>query len=116
MKFVWIAEKSEFGKDGLTGTIEIEVPKFKERMKILKDMNISVGDDATVESSKLLDQTEMIIDLVSSKIKKVNLSVKGHKFNSVDDLEYYEFFQGIMSELSQVLMKGISLGNLPSKA
>ncbi len=98
--------------EGVKGSIKIEIPKYAERMNLLKDINLSFIQSGEVKISN--DQIETMIkikDVVQSKVSSVDVEISKKKINSFEDLEYYAEFNVILNELSSIIFNGAKLGN-----
>jgi hypothetical protein len=97
--------------DLFEGSIEISIPKYKERLDLVKRLNVNSKDgEISVEQ---FENISMVRDIVGEFVTKVELVVKesGQQISCLDDLEYYESFNEILGHLSGVLFNGIKLGN-----
>jgi hypothetical protein len=98
-------------KDGFSGFVEINIPKFQERMEIVKSTEFRNG--SKVEDA---DKVMMLVDLAKTKSGKVELKHEsGVELNSIDDLEYYQEGLAIIYEVAGVILNGVPLGNLLKK-
>jgi hypothetical protein len=94
-------------KDGICGSVEIDIPKFSERMAIVKSTEFHNGvkvDDA--------DKVLMLVDLAKQKAGKVELKHEsGVELKSIDDLEFYQEGLAIIYEVAGIILNGVPLGN-----
>jgi len=98
-------------KDGFSGFVEINIPKFQERMESVKSTEFRNG--SKVEDA---DKVMMLVDLAKTKSGKVELRHdSGVELNSIDDLEYYQEGLAIIYEVAGVILNGVPLGNLLKK-
>ena len=93
---------------GFTGTVDVEIPNYKERVGLLQEMNL--GDD--VAGAGLAAGGKMI-ELVEKQVKAVNLKHEvGGVFTSIEDLSYNQEGSAVINELGKAILGGISLGNV----
>jgi hypothetical protein len=97
----------------LTGEIEIGRLTYVEKMKLLKELNISYeGEDRKIIiNADPIDQIITMKNYVDKKVKRVELEYKGKKITNWSELEYYSFFQEIMNEINSMIFEGAELGN-----
>lgn len=97
--------------EGFKGHIKIKVPNYKERMQMVTDMGIKLGNDGAVEGGDMMESASKAWDKLSVHVVSVDLSFGKHKFESLEDLSYTQEGSGVINELTRVLMGGIGLGN-----
>lgn len=104
--------KKDIQLEDIKGVIEIELPKYKDRMAIIKSMNINFGKDGELKfEANQLDIIEKMSDIVNERIKKVSLeTIDGDKIESLGDLEYYSVYSEIINELINIVFNGAKLG------
>jgi hypothetical protein len=93
------------------GVISVEIPRYKERLDLVKKLNITQKDgEVSVEQ---FDNISLVRDIVIDRIRKVELFIKGNgqQIGSMDDLEFFEEFNVILQEISALIFNGIKLGN-----
>lgn len=119
MKHVWKPEPVT-GEDGkvadskLEGTVEVEVPKYIQRLKYLKDANFKINSDGSVGNDvDNLDLTIRAIELAEKHIKKVDLTVveTGEKIKSVEEMQYSPYCEQPLTEIGFLVINGPQLGN-----
>lgn len=111
--------KKEIKLEEIEGSIEIEIYKYKERLKLVKEMNITLDGNSEVKfASGQIDTLEKMNDLAVSRIKKVDLIIveSGKKIESIDELEYYSVCQLIMNEVIDIVFNGAALGKPKGRA
>lgn len=94
------------------GSVVLKVPSYKERIKLAQEMgvaNMKVSGEA-MDLGTSLELAGKLIDKMDDFIVSVDLKVGKQKFTSLEDLQYYSESQALVSELSGVVMKGITLG------
>jgi len=99
-----------------TGTMKIKIPKYKERMKLLRDLNVGFDKDGEVETSKGtqgVDSAIRMIELAEEHLVSLDLTHKPTKesIKSLDDLEYCEEGTIIINQIGQAVLTGAKLGN-----
>lgn len=94
--------------EGWSGTIKLKVPNYKERLAIVKEMNL--GSIAEANVSEQLDLTEKLLDRVQLHVEAVDLKFGKQAFTSFEDLQYCKEGSDLINEVGSVLMQGISLG------
>ena len=94
--------------EGWSGTIKIKVPNYKERLSIVKELNLGAIADAS--ASEQIDLTEKLLDKVMLHVESVDLKFGKQSFSSFEDLQYCKEGSDLINEVGSVLMTGISLG------
>lgn len=92
---------------GFSGTLKIKIPTYKERLKMAKTLSLDKLQDKDAAQLDILDG---LIDAVKSHIATIDLKFAGEVFKTVDDLDYFKEGTDLLTEISQVLINGISLG------
>ena len=95
------------------GHVLLSIPKYKARIKAIKDLNLQVKENGEVETStSQFDSVEKIIDLVEKHVLAVDLKVKesGEELKEVDDLGYSQEGSELINEIGNMLLGGIKLG------
>lgn len=100
--------------EGFTGSIEMRMLKFKERLDAIKSLNVTQNDGEIQISTENLEKFEKLVEIVKKQISKVDLTHKKSKtkFENLDDLEYYAEYTEVVNVLSGILLNGVSLGNV----
>lgn len=88
-----------------SGTVKVEIPTYKERLAIIKEMGVDKAEDAGIDSALGL------INLVEKRVVSVNLKIGKESITSLDELSYYKEGSDIINDLGKVMISGISLGN-----
>ncbi len=95
------------------GEVVINLPKYSERLALLKSLNFKTSNDGKVEASS--DQIDSMIKMIEIASKHV-ASVKvrriddGYEFNSIDELEYDKEGSELINEIANVIMSGVKMG------
>ena len=94
-------------KEGFKGFAKVEIPKFSERMAILKETNFKDG-----QNIDQVDQVVKMVDLAKEKTKELEVKhVGGVEFKSVDSLVDYNGTLPIVYEIAGIILNGVPLGN-----
>ena len=101
--------------DGWKGTVVINMPSYKEKLAILKEMKIKVGANGAEAVDDPMEFAERLFEKAESMVKSVDLSFGGEKFKDLDSLGYYAEGQAVLNELQGILTQGISLGKGSAK-
>lgn len=104
--------KAEEKSDCFEGTIKIDVPKYAERMKILKAVNLKASHDGVEQDNDNLESFGRQKEACLKYIKDVSLKIKntGEEINELEELEYYREGLALMSDIFTDIIAGISLG------
>ena len=105
--------------EGFEGSIILDTSKYRERMKNLQEVGISIDSNGNVEISKgdALDNFVKYCTLMHKQVKKVNLIHKksGIKFINLEELEEYSEYQDVITKLIEKYNEGMNLGNVQKK-
>ena len=106
-----------FESDEVKGFVKLEILKGQERLKILKELNLTPDSEGNLSF-----QTDFVGSLINASNKivqfilEVDLLVKGEQIKSVEDLEYCSCFNTIFLKLTSVMLNGAdNLGNEQSR-
>ena len=104
--------KYEVKAKGWSGHVMIDMPSYKEKLAILKEVNIKVGAGGAVASDdNAMEMVEKLYAKMEKLVKAVDLVHEGGtEVKSLDDLGYYAEGQEVIQEIQGVLTQGISLG------
>ena len=89
--------------DRFKGKIELEIPTYKERLALVKEVGI-------MDEKTAMDNLDKMFEVVEKRVKKVEIELDTQKINSLDELSYYQQGALIINELGQILIQGIPLG------
>lgn len=99
--------------EGVEGKIIVSVPLYRQRLQYVKDLGLKVDAEGSVTTSEsdgidtLLKMLPMIEKhVIEVDIKKGNITAK-----SLNDLESYAEFDGLVSGLIDGVMNAGKLGN-----
>jgi hypothetical protein len=118
MKHVWKPEPivGENGKEVeplVEGEVEVDLPKYVQRLRYLKQAKIKLSDKGEVDAGgDPLEQAILAVELAEKHIKKVNLTVKetGKKVKSVDEMGYLPECEAALTEIGFLVLNGPPLG------
>lgn len=125
MLYEWSPEdiEIEIEKDGklvketikteFEGKVSIEVPKYVQRMKYLKECNFKIGEGSQVQMGmESMDSIVKMIELAPKHVKNVSLShmKSGDKFKKWEDLEEDYRCDQILNQIASVIVNGPQLG------
>ncbi len=119
MKHIWKPTSTD-GADGkkidpkFEGFVEIDLPKYIQRLKYLKDANFKINEKGEVANSAGgLDTTIFAVELAEKHIKKVELKhvETGDEMKKVDDLQFHPEGGEILTEIGFLVLNGPALGN-----
>ena len=118
MKYTWKPETIA-GADGkgveqkVEGTVEVDLPKYVQRLKYLKEAKFKINPDWTVSDQvDNLEITIKAIELAEKHIKKVDLTVKetGDKIKTVDQMQFSPYCEECLTEIGFLVLNGPQLG------
>lgn len=108
-EFVYKINKSESHE--FEGEIVLTVPKYKERLKLLKQTNMKFNAKGEISSEvDQFDMAEKIAEIAEAHIKSIDLTRDGEKFISIDELEYEADYGVLISEVGSAILSGITMG------
>lgn len=98
---------------GFTGSIKVKMLKFKERLEVIKSLNIVQKDGEVELSDDNVEKFGRMAELVAKQIQEMDLKHKksNASFSSLEDLEYYAEYTTVVNEIATILLNGVSLGN-----
>jgi len=96
-----------------TGTVEIEVPNYKGRLLLIKDMKIKYGADGKIDmSSDPIDQAIKMVELAEKHTVKLELKHRsGQVIVDMDGLQYSRDGSAMMNEIAATVLGGATVGN-----
>lgn len=118
-EFDWEPQDKE-DKDGkplpalFKGKVRLKIPKYRERLKLIKDLQFKVNSSGDVEQGdSAMDNAIQMVEMAAKHVVTVKLVKKGVKkeFSSVEDLEYDKEGSELINDIANVILGGISLGN-----
>jgi len=95
------------------GMIEISVPSYVERLRIMKELNFKVVDGKVETNEDTLEKMALQVEKLGTFVKSVNVKMKksGGNITSLDELGFYNEGATVIMELSGYISRGLSLGN-----
>ena len=101
--------KKEWIKNGYSVIVELELLKYKDRIKLIKDMNFQVKGDGSIDGNPV-DQMEKLTDIVRKQIRSIRIKTSEREYTSLDELEYFVEYSEIINELIGVVLNGVKMG------
>lgn len=100
-------------KSAFKGKVVLKIPKYRERIAILKEAGYSVGKDGVEAASDHYAFADKMIQIVEKNVLSVELTHEPscQKFSSIDELEVYQEGTELINELGQTILGGVKLGN-----
>lgn len=96
---------------GFTGEIKLRVPKYKERIRLLKECNLSVDENGEMgKGAAQFDSVEKIIDVTESHVISVSLRYGEQEIYEVEELGYYQEGVELLNEVGNLILSGFQLG------
>lgn len=105
---------------GFTGSMVVKVPSVIEKLRLMKEMGLSVNSEGQVDLKKLeeighLGMAEIMMSKVMPFISSVDLvyqadGIEPAPVKEVSDLEMYNECMPILAEVFHFLCQGLSLG------
>jgi hypothetical protein len=105
--------KYEVNTEALEGSIEVKIPKARDRAEILKQVSIKTNKEGNVDSvSDGLDGIIQIEDTVKKHIVSIALTIKetNKKLKALEELEYYDEYFKFLVEWFEIITNGAKLG------
>lgn len=109
------------GEDGkvvpsqFSGYVKIKIPRYKERIKRLREMGLQ-GEDGKLEASMAdrVSQAEKMLDLVEEHVTEVKLEVIAtkRKIGSLEELEIYKEGAEFINKIGGAILGGVEMGNV----
>ena len=96
-------------KDGLVGTISVELFPWKERIQKAKEIYYKMVDGKLVEREPI-EQGELTQVTTAERVREVKLSFEDKEIKDFDTLMYYKEGIEILNELNNIVLGGVSLG------
>lgn len=90
--------------------ITVRIPKYMERIKLIKEVNFAISSDGKLEQNSL-DSIEKMAEIALKYIEKISIKVGQNEFSNLSDLEYYQEYSEIVNEVIVIVLNGIPLGN-----
>jgi len=109
-------KKSDDGEAAYAGHVEIQVLSYPERMAALKSVNVVVQDGKVELKIDPLDASVKVYELVMKQTLSVDLLHRptGERVVSIEELGYSADGSQLISEIGNMLLGGLRLGELSS--
>lgn len=101
----------EIKTEGLRGWVKVNVPSFRERLAMLKELGINVSGDGA-SFGDVGDLGVKALDKVNELLVDMEVFAGEVKFTkeNLGEFEYYTAFNEFLAEMQGLLFNGISLG------
>jgi len=95
--------------EGFSGAVTVDVPKYTDRLRLLKDVNFSIGDKELDKTSGVESMIRMI-ELAPNYIKEVDVIrlADGKKYTSFEELN--DDADEVCVEITKLVFEGVKLG------
>lgn len=111
-EYIWKPKPREDGDHPFEGHVLIQVPKYRERLCIIKELNFQVSEDgqAKVNPSQL-DSAGKLIEVAEKHVKEIDLVRKDDQmeFKTFEDLEYDKDGSEVINEIANSILEGVRL-------
>lgn len=103
--------KYEPDVEGFSGYVELKVPKYSQRLRLLGKMGVKVSPDGTVEQAgdDSIEKMADLVDELEQYVEEVRLKFGTKKIESYEDLQFYQEGAAIINGLINAIAQGISL-------
>ena len=99
-------------KEPFEGSAKIELPKYTQRLKYIKECNFKVNADGEVDASTdQLDALMSMVEVAKKHISDVDIKCGEIHAKSFDDLEDFVEFDSLIPELASTVLNGGRVGN-----
>lgn len=95
-----------------SGIVKIEVPRYPQRLKYIKECNFAMDEKGQVKSGMdSIDSIIKMLEIASKHVQEVNLKHKdGAEFCTWDELQDNPMADGILNEVASAVINGPILG------
>lgn len=98
----------------VSGYVEVKIPFYQERLRILKELDYQIGAEGKLEASSgdVFERMAKTVEVVQRFVSSVSLTVKegGQQITSLDEVLSYDELQDLISPISLVIIRGLKLG------
>ncbi len=95
----------------IKGELIIGIPKYRQRLKMMKDCNFKLSEDGSVNvSTETLQSIITLTDMAQEYFTKVDLKCGDIHVKSFDEMENYSEFDGLISECATLILNAGKLG------
>lgn len=101
------------------GYVMIRMPKFKERLALIKGLGISTDEKGEVGmNDDSLEKAAQLVGIAHEHVESVQLKhvESGIEFSSMDDLDMYEEGTQLIQEIAGMVINGVKLGKISSES
>ena len=99
-------------KKPFTGEVKIELPKYTQRLKYIKECNFRINADGEIDEG--IDQVDSLIKMIEvagQHIKSVKVKHEsGIEVKSYEEMEDFTEFDSLVSELASFVLNGGQVG------
>lgn len=95
------------------GVIKVKVPKYCDRLKLMKDANFKISSTGEIDPTvDLLEQAMKMVEIAQSHTESVKLKRvdDGFEIKSFEDLEYDKDGSDLINEIANFVIGGGRLG------
>lgn len=104
--------KDDAGNLIFTGTVTIDMPKYKDRLALVKEVNFKVENGEISTGADQIDSMIKLAEIVEKHVKEIDLKVKDYELKSFEDLQYNKSGSDLINELGNVLLSGMTMGKI----
>ncbi len=100
-------------KPVFSGEVVIQLPRYAERMMLLKSINFKASGDGKVDfAGDQIDSLVRMIGIAEKHVLSVNVTrvEDGYEFKSIEDLEYDKDGSELINEIANVVISGVKMG------
>lgn len=107
-----LKEKNAEGKKATySGTVKLKLLPFKERNKMMKQLNIKT-DQAEAELNDNLDMLDRFADVVKENLLSMDVKKGKTVFKGLEDIDFDDSVAEFYGEVGSVVVSGINLGKI----
>ena len=98
-------------ESGFVGEIKLRIPKYKERIKLLKECNFAIDSEGEMsKGAAQFDSVEKIIEMTEQHVVSVSLKFGEHEILEYDELGYYQEGVELLNDVGNLILSGFKLG------
>ena len=96
------------------GEVTISLPKYKERLQMLKEVNFKYVNGQVESGLDQIDSMVKVVEIAEKHIVSVNLTriEDQAQFLSIDDLQYDKDGADLINEIGNVILSGMPVGKI----
>ena len=96
---------------GITGTLTLRVPTYRERLRIMKECNLTINENGVVKkNSDMVDNVISLLDSTQPFFEKIDLKCGNIEVKTYEEMESYSEFDLLISDASAYLLNVGKLG------